>query len=224
VETEEFGVSHAELGAFILGRWGMPVSLLEATALHHQPGRLGSRKFSALTAVHVANAIEHELHGTQEGIIPSTPDQPYIESLRLTGLIDGWKECIRNGKVFSERNPSFKPPRTTAAVASTASITPSAAQPPPTRPARIAAPKKKWLSTVAATAAATTVMASLGWFLGQHWPGQESLPARAKTPPAADASTNNMSGDPNSVSPLEPNAAPSNSAEPTKPKEKPPEM
>jgi hypothetical protein len=71
-------------------------------------------------------------------------------------------------------------------------------------------------------------MASLGWFLGQHWPGQESLPARAKTRPGADTSTDNGSGNTNSVAPAGPaaetNAAPSNSAEATKPKEKPPEL
>jgi HD-like signal output (HDOD) protein len=225
VETEEFGVSHAELGAFILGRWGMPVALLEATALHHLPGRLGSQEFSALTAVHVANAIEHELHGTQEENVPSTLDQPYIESLRLTGLIDGWKECIRNGKVSSGHKPGSKTTGRNAAVASPASSSSSAVEPSPARPARVATPKKKWL--VATTAAATIVMASLGWFLGQHWPTQEPLPARAKSRPGPRASNENGTGDISSGAPLEPtagtNAAPSSIEEPAELKEDPPE-
>jgi len=226
-ETEEFGVSHAELGAFILGRWGMPVTLLEATALHHQPGRLGSGEFSALTAVHIANAIEHELHGTQEGNIPSTLDQPYIEALRLTDLIDGWKECIRNGKISPERRSSSKPAAKGAAVTSSSDdVTRSSTHLRSTRAARTASPKRKWLSAVTATAAATTVMASLGWFVGQHWPGQDSLPARARSRPNADAS--NGSGDTNSVAPpvptAETNEAPSDRAEPIKPEEKPPEI
>jgi HD-like signal output (HDOD) protein len=214
VETEEFGVSHGELGAFILGRWGMPVALLEATALHHQPGRLGTQEFSALTAVHIANAIEHELRGIKEGDVPSTIDQPYIESLRLEGLIDGWKECIRNGKASS------KPRRTGDGVAAASS--PTTAQRRLTPPTGTASPNKKGLSAVAATAVATTIMALLGWFLGQHWPGQDSLPARAKSRPGADASAGNPPGDTNSIA--FPGSAPETSTEPAEPKEKPPEI
>jgi HD-like signal output (HDOD) protein len=227
-ETEEFGVSHAELGAFILGRWGMPVALLEATALHHQPGRLGSPEFSPLTAVHIANAIEHELHGTQEGDISSTLDQPYIESLRLEGLIDGWKECIRNGKASPVRKPEPRRAGEVVVVASPSDISPSPAHPRLSGPTGAASPRNKWVSAVAATAAATTVMASLGWYLGQHWPGQDPMPAQAKTRPGADASTEDASGDTHPVAPLAPtadtNAAPSNRAEPTKPDEKAPEL
>ncbi len=37
VEAEVFGATHAETGAYLLGLWGLPVSVLEASALHHCP-------------------------------------------------------------------------------------------------------------------------------------------------------------------------------------------
>jgi HD-like signal output (HDOD) protein len=36
-EREAFGVSHAEVGACLLGLWGLPFRVVEAVALHHTP-------------------------------------------------------------------------------------------------------------------------------------------------------------------------------------------
>src|SRR5579863_1012724 len=39
-EQELYGVSHAEVGAYLLGLWGLPSFVTEAVAHHHQPGRV----------------------------------------------------------------------------------------------------------------------------------------------------------------------------------------
>ena len=39
VEKQIFGASHGEIGAYLLGLWGMPLDLVEAAALHHNPSR-----------------------------------------------------------------------------------------------------------------------------------------------------------------------------------------
>lgn len=36
-EKERFGVSHAEVGAYLLGLWGLPHEIVEAVARHHAP-------------------------------------------------------------------------------------------------------------------------------------------------------------------------------------------
>jgi HD-like signal output (HDOD) protein/CheY-like chemotaxis protein len=41
VEREALGVTHAEIGAYLLGIWGLPPPLVEAVAHHHQPGGAG---------------------------------------------------------------------------------------------------------------------------------------------------------------------------------------
>jgi HD-like signal output (HDOD) protein len=37
VEKEMLGVTHAEIGAYLLGVWGLPFSIVEAVAFHHEP-------------------------------------------------------------------------------------------------------------------------------------------------------------------------------------------
>ena len=38
VERELYGYSHAEIGAYLLGLWGLPSTVVEAVAFHHDPG------------------------------------------------------------------------------------------------------------------------------------------------------------------------------------------
>ena len=38
-EREEFGTTHAEVGAYLFGLWGLPESIVEAVAYHHSPSR-----------------------------------------------------------------------------------------------------------------------------------------------------------------------------------------
>jgi putative nucleotidyltransferase with HDIG domain len=38
VERELYGYSHAEVGAYLLGLWGLPSTVVEAVAFHHEPG------------------------------------------------------------------------------------------------------------------------------------------------------------------------------------------
>jgi len=57
VETEQLGVSHAEAGAYLLGLWGLPFSIVEAVAFHHRPGAVAEGPGETLAAVHAADAL-----------------------------------------------------------------------------------------------------------------------------------------------------------------------
>jgi HD-like signal output (HDOD) protein len=57
VELEVFGAAHPEVGAYLLGLWGLPLDLIEAVAYHHTPSRVQHAHTSVLAAVHVADAI-----------------------------------------------------------------------------------------------------------------------------------------------------------------------
>jgi HD-like signal output (HDOD) protein/ActR/RegA family two-component response regulator len=61
VEEREYGFSHAEIGAYLLGLWGLPHILAEAVALHHNLNRVPHQGFDLVTAVHAANLLAHEL-------------------------------------------------------------------------------------------------------------------------------------------------------------------
>jgi len=58
-ERQVFGCGHPEIAAYLFGLWGLPGSLVEAVAWHHQPSQSMQTAFSAVAAVHVAS-IYHE--------------------------------------------------------------------------------------------------------------------------------------------------------------------
>ena len=89
-EAAQFGVHHAQIGAYLMGLWGMPAALVEAVAMHHTPSRTPARDFSLLTAVHVADVFAHEdEEGGHEGISASFDITQTVAYLRAHG---GWNE------------------------------------------------------------------------------------------------------------------------------------
>lgn len=57
LEKERLGVSHAEVGAYLLGVWGLPFSIVEAVAYHHHPDAIREGPCDTLAALHVADAL-----------------------------------------------------------------------------------------------------------------------------------------------------------------------
>ncbi len=86
------GVGHAELGATVLGIWGLPKTITEAVALHHSPWRQRRHTFSPVTAVHVANILDHELHPDPNVIMPSQINTSYLKEMGLAGRVEAWRQ------------------------------------------------------------------------------------------------------------------------------------
>ncbi len=57
LERETFGVSHGELGSYLLSLWGLPSSLVEAVAYHNNPSRSTHREVGTLALVHIADIL-----------------------------------------------------------------------------------------------------------------------------------------------------------------------
>ena len=89
-ELEIFGSTHAEVGAYLLGLWGLPNPIVEAVAFHHQPVDGPNSPFTLITAVHAANLLDHEMSG-QPG--PVRPED--LEYLTRVGLADRYAEWRR---------------------------------------------------------------------------------------------------------------------------------
>jgi len=51
------GATHAEVGAYLLGLWGLPTSIVEAVALHHTPTTITSHGYDLLGALAVSHAL-----------------------------------------------------------------------------------------------------------------------------------------------------------------------
>jgi putative nucleotidyltransferase with HDIG domain len=94
VEKQIFGGSHAEIGAYLLGLWGMPLELVEAAALHHNPSRCLTKRFSPLTAVHLANALFYEARPDKEGMVAPQIDEAHLAELGLSGQLQLWREMV----------------------------------------------------------------------------------------------------------------------------------
>jgi HD-like signal output (HDOD) protein len=90
-EQEVLGTSHAEIGAYLLGLWGLPFDIVEAVALHHRPQVGGSRSFSPLTAVYAANFLQKEVT-PEAGIISDPIDTAYLAEMRLDHRLPAWRE------------------------------------------------------------------------------------------------------------------------------------
>ncbi|HLZ96482.1 MAG TPA: HDOD domain-containing protein, partial [Steroidobacteraceae bacterium] len=56
-EKEIIGATHAEIGAYLLGLWGLPYAIVEAVALHHTPNATPPHGFDLLATVAVAHAL-----------------------------------------------------------------------------------------------------------------------------------------------------------------------
>ncbi len=91
VERAAFGAGHAELGAYIMGLWGIPPEIAWAVAFHHDPMRRVEGGFGLLAMLHAADALEREF-SPGDGITREM-DQAF---LALTGYLErlpAWREA-----------------------------------------------------------------------------------------------------------------------------------
>ena len=92
-EREIFGSTHAEVGAYLLGLWGLPITIVEAVAFHHDPRQSGVHAFGPLTAVHVASALEHHIREPKPGVEEIAIDREYLTELDLDDRVKGWRDA-----------------------------------------------------------------------------------------------------------------------------------
>lgn len=56
-EREVIGATHAEIGAYLLGLWGFPYTIVEAVAFHHVPTTVPQKHFDLLAILSVAHSL-----------------------------------------------------------------------------------------------------------------------------------------------------------------------
>jgi putative nucleotidyltransferase with HDIG domain len=98
LETETFGCTHAQIGAYLLSIWGLPAELVHVVALHHRPSDEARSHFSPLTAVHCADVIA--TGGTNsptacDGVL----DTAYLEQLGLTERMPLWQSLYDHSQI-----------------------------------------------------------------------------------------------------------------------------
>lgn len=93
VEQQILGATHAEIGAYILGLWGLPLAVIKAVHEHHQPDLNGHAEIDQITLLHIANAIEKTAVNSQgQGFVDISAE--YIAHLHLNESITKWQQQI----------------------------------------------------------------------------------------------------------------------------------
>ncbi len=99
-ERQIFTATHPEVGAYLLGIWGLPNPVVEALAFHHDPLRNLNKQFSPLTLVHIADILTCEARPCQDwGVLPQI-DTGYLTELNCLQRLPLWREM--NQKIFQE--------------------------------------------------------------------------------------------------------------------------
>jgi HD-like signal output (HDOD) protein len=95
-EKRVLNATHADVGSYLLSIWGLPVPLVEAVALHHEPALAADRIFSGLSAVHVAAAWSYEQTASAREF-PGTPlDLDYLREVGVGDRLDQWRQRLAN--------------------------------------------------------------------------------------------------------------------------------
>jgi len=92
-EFQKFGCTHAEVGAYLLGLWGLPGSVVQAVAWHHAPARSADIAFGPVIAVHVAAQYDHRLHPDADNQIPNLDENLLGKLGLLNRTAIWWKIC-----------------------------------------------------------------------------------------------------------------------------------
>jgi HD-like signal output (HDOD) protein len=94
METECFGASHAELGAYLMGLWGLGEEVVDPIAHHHRPPATRSR--GPVTAlVYAGNALEHLLAAGTPGAPTVSVDPEALGRLGIADRFPAWEQHCR---------------------------------------------------------------------------------------------------------------------------------
>jgi putative nucleotidyltransferase with HDIG domain len=88
LERERLGVTHAEVGAYLLSLWRLPPRIVDAVAHHHEPDRREPHGLDPGAAVYIADRLIAEQH--EERPIEAL-DEAYLAELGVAGRLDEWR-------------------------------------------------------------------------------------------------------------------------------------
>jgi HD-like signal output (HDOD) protein len=96
-ELELFGSTHAEVGGYLLGLWGLPSKIVQAVAHHLEP-MLGARVFDASAALFVANLLSANPDVSALEEVPARTiaiDLSYLRALGVAHHLENWRRTAR---------------------------------------------------------------------------------------------------------------------------------
>lgn len=98
IERTQMGTTHAEIGAYLLGLWGLPDSVVDAVCRHHCPvAAEGDQGLDVLAITHVADGLATEVDGNDAEDAPAAGllDIAYLARLGLDARLPVWRTMAR---------------------------------------------------------------------------------------------------------------------------------
>lgn len=92
-EFANFGTTHAEIGAYLMGLWGLPDSVVEAIAFHHAPMH-PDKGLRPVSIVHVANWLDHKYFVLNKEYAWADLDRTFFEAAGLMEKLEAWSELV----------------------------------------------------------------------------------------------------------------------------------
>jgi HD-like signal output (HDOD) protein/CheY-like chemotaxis protein len=92
LERARLSTTHAEIGAYALGMWGLPIAVVEAVAYHHviPAERRAELRIAAL--VHAADVLLEQALATPNGPPVEQLDLQTMDALGFTPLLPAWRQ------------------------------------------------------------------------------------------------------------------------------------
>jgi HD-like signal output (HDOD) protein len=98
------GATHAEIGAYLLGLWGLPFAIVEAVALHHTPTAVTTHGYDLVGALAVSHALMDPANAF--AIVAPTRSEPSIDANYLASLNAPFDWQTAQARVASALKPT----------------------------------------------------------------------------------------------------------------------
>ncbi|MCK5295947.1 MAG: HDOD domain-containing protein [Alphaproteobacteria bacterium] len=85
-EKEFFGATHADIGGYLLGLWGIPDDIVESVIYHHSPEELDGDKLDLITLIQISIGLAED--GLDENLIRRIEDIGAIDRIPI------WQEKL----------------------------------------------------------------------------------------------------------------------------------
>jgi putative nucleotidyltransferase with HDIG domain len=105
-EMEVLGVTHTQIGAYLLRLWHLPEAVVEAVAFHHRPSAIGAAAPVIPLIVHVADALANEVAPELAAgqSVPAELDLACLERMDLLDQLPAWRAIARERRAYSARS------------------------------------------------------------------------------------------------------------------------
>ncbi|HKM68321.1 MAG TPA: response regulator [Candidatus Acidoferrum sp.] len=99
IEERLIHISHAEVGAYLLGLWGFPQTVVEAVAHHHHPRNFPSAGMDMVLLVYITNLLAHEREALEHSGAPPQFDMELLELAGVADRLPEWRKIAQAAQI-----------------------------------------------------------------------------------------------------------------------------